>query len=242
MIEWREDGILLAARRHGESAAIVELFTRDHGRHLGVVRGGASRKTAPLLQPGNAFDATWKARLGEHLGTFTLEPRGHRAAGLLSDADALAGLSAVTALLSFTLPERQAYPDLHAQTLAMLDMLGQEFWPLAYVRWEMALLEAMGFGLDLSACAVRGLNEDLAFVSPRTGRAVSREGAGDYADRLLPLSPALIGKGEGNAAEIAAALKTTGHFLETVLTPSLGDRPLPAARRRLLDRLARRTD
>jgi DNA repair protein RecO (recombination protein O) len=239
MIEWREDGILLAARRHGESAAIVELFTETHGRHAGVLRGGASRKTAPLLQPGNIFDATWKARLDEHLGSFTLEPRGHRAAKLLNDADALAGLTAITALLSFVLPERQAYPQLHAQTGAMLDMLGQEFWPLAYIRWEMSLLETMGFGLDLSACAVRGVNEDLAFVSPRTGRAVSREGAGDYADRLLPLSPALIGRGDGGREDIGAALKTTGHFLENVLAASLGDRPVPPSRRRLVDRLTR---
>jgi DNA repair protein RecO (recombination protein O) len=152
----------------------------------------------------------------------------------------LAGLNAVTALLSFCLPERAAYPALYARTEQLLDLLEQEdLWPLAYLHWEVALLEEMGFGLDLTACAVTGTQEDLTYVSPKTGRAVSEAGAGDWADRLLPLPPVLLGQGEAGNSEIALALGTTGHFLEHHLAPSLGNRPLPEARGRLSDLISR---
>ncbi|MCB4457502.1 DNA repair protein RecO [Leisingera sp. McT4-56] len=240
-MEWRDHGILLSVRRHGESSAIIDVFTEEHGRHAGMVRGGASRKMAPILQPGAQLDVTWRARLEDHLGSYHAEPLRSRAAAALSGRLALAGLNTVTALLSFCLPEREPHPDLYTRSERLLDLLGNEaLWPLAYLRWEMALLEEMGFGLDLSACAVTGSRFGLAYVSPKTGRAVSREGAGGWADRLLPLPPVMLGQGDAEDAEIVLALRTTGYFLEAHLAPSLGNHPPPEARGRLLDLLSRR--
>ncbi|MFW8635005.1 DNA repair protein RecO [Cribrihabitans pelagius] len=240
-MEWRDQGILLTMRRHGEHAAIIDVFTEGHGRHAGVVRGGAGRRMAPVLQPGAQLDLTWRARLEDHLGSYHAEPLRSRAAAALSGRLALAGLNAVTALLAFCLPEREPHPDLYMRSERLLDLLEQEdLWPLAYLRWEMALLEEMGFGLDLGACAVTGTVEGLAYVSPKSGRAVSREGAGEWADRLLPLPPVMLGQGEADDGEILQALRATGYFLEAHLAPSLGNRPLPEARGRLCDTLSRR--
>jgi DNA repair protein RecO (recombination protein O) len=240
MIGWREDGTLLSVRRHGESSAIVEVFTEGHGRTVGVVRGGTSRKLAPHLQPGAQLDVAWSARLDEHIGTFAVEPLKGRAAAILDDRLALAGLNAMTALLSFTLPEREPHAPLYRRSLALFDLLGSDpAWPVVYLRWELALLEEMGFGLDLGTCAVTGARDDLAYVSPKSGRAVSAEGAGDWADRLLPLPPILLGQGNGPPAEVLKGLRTTGHFLTHWLAPALGDRPLPAARDRLIEALSR---
>lgn len=238
-MEWREQGILLAARRHGETAAILDVFTATHGRHVGVLPGGASRRMAPVLQPGAQVDATWRARLAEHIGSFRVELVASRAADAMGDRMALAGLGAVCALLSFCLPERAPYPALYARSVAVLDGLGATRWAEAYLGWEVALLGEMGFGLSLETCAVTGKAEDLAYVSPRTGRAVSREGAGDWADRLLPFPPCLAGAPAAGAMEISLALRTTGHFLSDHLAPSLGDRPLPTARQRLIDLIER---
>ncbi len=238
-MEWRDEGILLAVRRHGESAAIIDVLTKDHGRHAGVVRGGASRRVAPILQTGAQLDLTWRARLEEHLGAFTVEPQKSRA-GLMTDRTALAALNSVAALLVFALPEREAHAGLYARTSGLLDMIeSSPFWPVAYVRWEMSVLDDLGFGLDLETCTATGTREGLAFVSPRTGRAVSGAAAGDWADRLLPLSPALVGRGDGSTPEVLDALRVTGHFLETGLAHALGNKPLPDARARLLDRLSR---
>ncbi|MEW2912518.1 DNA repair protein RecO [Leisingera sp. JC11] len=240
-MEWRDHGILLSVRRHGESSAIIDVFTEEHGRHAGVVRGGAGRRMAPVLQPGAQLDVTWRARLEDHLGSYHAEPLRSRAAAALSGRLALAGLNTVTALLSFCLPEREPHADLYTRSERLLDLLGNEaLWPLAYLRWEMALLEEMGFGLDLSACAVTGSRFELAYVSPKTGRAVSREGAGGWADRLLPLPPVMLGQGNADDSEIVQALRTTGHFLEAHLAPSLGNHPPPEARARLMDLLSRR--
>ncbi len=240
MIEWREEGALLAVRPHGESAAIIDVLTEGHGRHAGVVRGGASRRIAPILQPGAQLDVTWKARLEDHLGSFTVEPVRSRAALIMSDRLALAGLGAICALLSFALPEREAHPPLYVRTVTLMDLLGRtDAWTLAYLRWELALLEELGFGLDLSACAVTGATEGLAYVSPKSGRAVSEAGAGQWADRLLPLPPVLAGQGAEREADILAGLRLTGHFLEHWLAPALGDKPLPPARQRLLDAMGR---
>ncbi len=241
-MDWREEGLLLTVRKHGETAAIIDVFTEVHGRHAGIVRGGTSRKIAPILQPGAQLDLTWRARLEDHLGTFTVEPVKSRAAQMMADRETLAALNAATALLAFALPEREAHPTLYQRTIALFDMIGDgAFWPLAYLRWELALLEDLGFALDLESCAATGATEGLVYVSPRTGRAVSEAGAGTYKDRLLPLSPALVGEGDGSTAEILAGLKTTGHFLTHHLAPALGNRPPPAARQRLIDALARRS-
>ncbi len=240
MIDWREEGVLLKVKRHGEDSAIIEVFTRDHGRHAGVVRGGGSRKIAPLLQPGAQLDLTWRARLDEHLGNFTFEPVRSRAAIVLSDRLALAGLNAVAALLVTVLPERDPHPPLYARTMALLDLLGDsELWPLAYLHWEVALLEEMGFALDLSRCAVTGTTEGLELVSPKTGRAVSRAGAGEWADKLLPLPPVLRGEGDAEPADIVAALAMTGWFIEHRLVRGSSDRPLPPARARLIEAIER---
>ncbi len=240
-MDWRDHGILLTSRRHGETAAIIEVFTQTHGRHAGVVRGGVSRKIAPILQPGAQLDVLWRARLEEHIGTFQVEPLRSRAAAAFSGRLALAGLNTVLSLLSFCLPEREPHPGIYKQTEQLMDLLGQDdIWPLAYLRWELALLEELGFGLDLSACAATGATEGLIYVSPKSGRAVSAAGAGEWADRLLPLPPCLRGEGQAPDAEIVEGLKTTGYFLEHRVAPALGHHPLPAARARFLDQLTRR--
>lgn len=238
MIEWQDEGILLSVRPHGETSAIAEAFTRTHGRHAGIVLGGISRRMRPFLQPGVLAQLAWRARLDEHLGHFAVEPLRNRAAGALGDRVALEGIGTVAALLALVLPERAPHPGLWDRTDALLDLLPERgVWPLAYLQWEVALLEEMGFGLDLGACAATGATEDLAFVSPRTGRAVSRGAAGPWAPRLLPLPPVLRGQGEADAPALAAALAVTGHFIEDRLLPE--GRELPPARGRLLGLLAR---
>ena len=238
-MDWREEGVLLAVRKHGETSAIIDVFTEGHGRHAGVVRGGTSRKIAPVLQPGAQLDVTWRARLEDHLGTFSVEPVRSRA-DLMSARETLAAMNAVTALLAFVLPEREAHPTLYQRSLAMLDMIGDgPFWTLAYLRWELALLDDLGFGLDLGRCAVTDRSDNLVFVSPKSGRAVSRAGAGELVDRMLPLSPVLIGEGDGSPSEVLDGLKVTGHFLAQNFASSIGDKPLPAARQRFVDLIAR---
>jgi DNA repair protein RecO (recombination protein O) len=230
-VEWRGEGILLKVRRHGESSSIIEVFTECKGRHIGVVRGGTSRKIAPILQPGAQLHVSWRARLEEHIGSFTAESLRSRTALVMDSRLALAGLNAVTALLSFCLPEREQHVKLYNKTEQLMDLLGQdELWPLAYLQWEMALLNDMGYGLDLSKCAVTGLSENLIYVSPKSGRAVSENGAGEWADRLLPLPPVLRGEGDASNIEIAKAFETTGYFLCSRMASNLGSRPLPDAR------------
>jgi DNA repair protein RecO (recombination protein O) len=239
-MDWRDEGILLSMRPHGESSAIVEVLTAGHGRHMGVVRGGASRKMAAVLQPGTGLMLDWRARLDEHIGSFTVEPVKSRA-HLLADRLALAGLMAVCAMLHVALPEREPHPALWQRTLALMDRLGQEGWTADYVRWELCLLEEIGFGLDLEVCAVTGVRQGLAYVSPKTGRAVTAKGAGDWADRLLPLPEGLGGEGSLPREAVLAGLRLTGFFLDRELRPVLHDRPLPEARARLLDLLGRPT-
>ncbi|MEM1375559.1 MAG: DNA repair protein RecO [Pseudomonadota bacterium] len=235
-MEWRDEGVLLLARPHGEGSAIIEVLTAHHGRTAGVVRGGASRKQAPHLQPGAQLDVTWKARLEDHLGSYTFEPLRSRAAVLMADRRALLGLQAACGLLSRLLPEREEAGALYADTTRLFDLMAAtDAWPLAYLRWEVALLEALGYGLDLSSCAVTGAREGLAYVSPKSGRAVSEAGAGEWAARLLPLPPALLPGGEGPDGEIALAMTTTGAFLAR----AMGDREMPEARRQLRELLAR---
>ena len=238
-MDWQDSGTILSTRPHGESAAIVEVFTATHGRHLGVVRGGASRKMAAVLMPGSHVALVWRARLEGQLGSFIIEPLASRA-GALSDRLALMGLTSVCALLGFALPERDPHPRLYAATEPLFTVIGQaaEGWVVDYLHWEMALLEDLGLGLDLTRCAVTGTRDDLAFVSPRTGRAVSRQGAGGWADRLLPLPLCLLGQGPATWAEIAQGLALSGHFLNR-FAQDHGHKPLPEARRRLIEAIAR---
>lgn len=236
-MEWQADGTVIARRPFGENGVIIEVLTAGQGRHAGLVPGGASRRRAAMLQPGSRLQLRWRARRDDQLGTFTAEPLRARA-GLLADPLALAGLNAVCALLSFALPERDPHPRLADQTEALLDaMESGGDWAARYLLWEMLLLDEMGFGLDLSRCAVTGAREGLAYVSPRSGRAVSRQGAGDWADRLLPLPALMGGAGDNRGRGLQEGLAITGHFLESRIAAELAGRRLPAARDRLMRRL-----
>ena len=236
-MEWTDDAIVISVRAHGESSAIVEALTHAHGRHLGLVRGGASRRTKPVLQPGNSIQLHWRARLNEHLGNFTAELTKARAGDMLESREALAGLNAFTAVAAAALPEREVHtPVFEAATLLLDAMQQTDFahWGALYVRWEAGLLEELGFGLDLTRCASTGTTENLIYVSPRTGRAVSAEAGAPYKDRLFALPGFLLGSQNAtpDAADIAAGLRLTGAFLlDRVLTPH--GRTMPQARMRL---------
>ncbi len=237
-MEWSDDGIVLSARKHGESSAVVVLLTAAHGRHAGLVRGGAGRAQRGVFQPGNLVRAHWRARLEEHLGSYRCEPVRAVAAGVLDDPKGLAALSSACAVLEAALPEREAHARAYADTLALLDAMGTSELGAAYVRWELALLADLGFGLDLTRCASTGAADNLVYVSPRSGRAVSAEAGAPYKDRLLPLPPFLIAAAPAGPAEIAAGLVLAGHFLAAhVLAPH--GRVMPAARLRLTDWLGR---
>lgn len=241
-MEWRDTGIVLAARRHGENAAVVSLLTERHGRHAGLARGARGRRGRGLYQAGNTLSARWRARLAEHLGHYACELVRARAGLLLDDPPRLAALAAVCALAESALPERHPYPRVYAALGRLLDALeATERWAEEVVRWELALLGELGFGLDLSACAATGATEGLAYVSPRSGRAVSRGAGAPYADRLLPLPRFLRGPdaAAGSAADIADGLRLTGRFLDKHVFRGQGGR-MPAARARLIERL--RTD
>lgn len=245
-MEWRDSGIVLTARRHGESAAVVTLLTRGHGRHAGLVRGGAGRRLRGVLQPGNQVAATWRGRLSEHLGAFTVELANSRAAGLLDDPLRLAALNAALSLIERAVPEREPHSALYEGLVVLLDALAADMiWQPVYVRWELGLLGELGFGLDLSRCAASGAVDDLAYVSPRSGRAVSASAGAPYRDRLLALPRFLIGA-RGRAAandlqvDVRDGLALTGFFLERRLFPA--DRGgLPAARTRFVERLRRQS-
>jgi DNA repair protein RecO (recombination protein O) len=232
-MQWTDEGIVLSVKPHGETAAVIELWTRAHGRHLGLVYGGRSRRLRPILQAGNHVDATWKARLADQLGHMSIEMRRAFAAETLDDAAALAALSTITALTRL-LPERDPHPNLYEITLFVLGFLGDAtVWPALLVRWELALLDELGFGLDLSQCAATGGNDQLIYVSPKTGRAVSASAGEPYRDKLLPL-PAFLTKqrtGLVTGDDVRLGFALTGHFLETrVLLPRGESLPQPRAR------------
>ena len=297
-MEWQGEATAIARRRHGEHAVILTVLARDAGLISGVVPGGASTKRAAMLQPGNRLSLRWRARLDDQLGSFSAEPSRARP-GLMADADALAGLNAVTALILWALPERDPHPRLVDATEALLDAIeagravpngaagagglsaplatavasfaengppdhpagkqprglfsdpppipgaqeprgyfGDEEatpWAADYLRWELLLLDELGFGLSLDRCAVSGAREGLAWVSPRTGHAVTAAAAGEWAPRRLPL-PAALG-GPTGAGGLAEALALTGHFIAARLAEGQVGRPLPPARARLLARL-----
>ena len=236
-MDFTDDAIVLAVRAHGESSAILEALTREHGRHLGLVRGGASRRARPVLQPGNTIHVHWRARLNEHLGTFTAEPVKARAGDMMESRDALMGLNAFAAVASAALPEREVHAPVFEAANLLLDAIqASDFahWGPLFVRWEAGLLEELGFGLDLSKCAATGSTENLVYVSPKSGRAVSAAAGAPYKERMFALPDFLLGtqNAEPELADIAAGLRLTGHFLiERVLTPH--GREMPAARLRL---------
>jgi DNA repair protein RecO (recombination protein O) len=237
-VEWQDDAYVLSARAHGESGAIVDLLTSEHGRFAAHVAGGASRKMRPFLQPGSRVIAHYRARVSEQLGSASLEPVGEGPAALFDDAMALAGLSAAAAVAAGALPEREAHPGVFFGLEALILALSHpDVWPAVYVRFEAGLLQDLGFGLDLSRCAATGSTDDLIYVSPRTGRAVSRQAGEPYRDRLLRLPPFLLGAQAGlQAGDVDLGLVLTGHFLEQFVFSPL-NRPLPPARVWLVDRL-----
>lgn len=233
-MEWRANGILLSVRRHGENAAIIQTMTAEHGRHAGLVHGGAGRKLAATLQPGNLLALRWRSRLSENLGTFEAELIHSYASDAMADREALATLESMRALVCTFLPER-ADTSLYPLTLLVLDVLNDARGRrLAYAQWEVALLAELGFALDLRRCAASGSADDLCYVSPRSGRAVSRAAGAAYADRLLPL-PGFLARGDSGAdpSDFADALTMTGHFLEQWAGRSLDLKTLPPARERL---------
>jgi DNA repair protein RecO (recombination protein O) len=242
-MEWTDDAFVLTTRPHGEASAIVTLFTRQHGRHAGLVRGGTGRRARGVLQPGNLVAARWRARLPAHLGTLTCELAHGLAAALLGDGDRLAALSAACAVVEHALPEREPHALAFAGFAELLAVIAtEEDWPGTYVRWELGMLAELGFALDLSRCAATGRNDQLAYVSPRTGRAVSLSAGEPYRDRLLALPGFLLDPtADGPPADIASGLCLTGHFLErNVFVHHRGG--APAARRRLVERLSRTDD
>lgn len=239
-MEWQGTGVIISVRKHGETSTIVDVLTESHGRHAGMVRGGAGRKLAPILQPGTQVDVEWRARLEEHLGNYTLEPIQSRAS-ILSDRLALSAMGSVCSLVNFAFPERLSMPRLYQTTIALFDQMAQgRAWLSDYALWEYAMLEELGYGLDLSSCAATGVQQDLIYVSPKSGRAVSAAAGAKWADRMLPLPRFLRAETVSKeASEVLDALKTTGYFLERRLAPALGNRPLPNARARFLDVLTK---
>lgn len=239
-MEFVEPAFVLQARAHGETGAIVELLTETRGRFAAHVAGGASRRMKPFLQPGARVTAEYRARASEQLGSARLEPVGEGPAALFDDPLALAGLASAAAVAQGALPEREPHPGAFLAFEALsLALAGPDIWPAVYVRFEAGLLEEVGFGLDLSRCAATGSTDDLVWVSPRSGRAVSRAAGGPYADKLLPLPPFLLGAQAGLAqGDVGRGLDLTGAFLERFVFGPL-NRPLPPARLRLADALSR---
>ncbi len=241
-MEWRDDGIVLSARKHGEAAAIVTLLTREHGRHAGLVRGGAGRRARGLYQPGNHLRAAWRGRLADHLGAYTCEMTEAVAAGLLADPLRLAALSSACAVAEAALPEREVHVPVYEGLKILLAALGDDTqpWPTVYVKWELGLLQELGFGLDFSQCAATGETENLTHVSPKTGRAVSAGAAAPYRNKLLPLPGFLLQPGiAGDTEAIVEGLRVTGYFLERHVFSQRRDPKPPDARSRLLNRLKR---
>jgi DNA repair protein RecO (recombination protein O) len=235
-MEWRDEGLVIGVKRHGESSAIVEALTRAHGRHLGLVRGARSARGMSALQPGNSLGLVWRARLDEHLGSFAVEPLKLRAGRLISSALALAGLSYLSTLLRL-LPERDPHESLHDALEIIADHLDlADVAPPLLARFEMQVLAECGFRLDVERCAATGAREELIYVSPKTGRAVSASAGAPWRDKLLAL-PAFLraepSAEEPTPADIADAFRLTGFFLERNLFGARG-LPMPDARRAFL--------
>ena len=239
-MEWHDRGIVLSVRSHGETSAITTLLTARHGRHAGLVRGGRSRRFSGTLQIGNVVAARWRARLPEHLGSFVIELERAVATVLLSDPLRLACLASACALCEKALAERHPYGALFEATLALGDQLrrGTGHWDAAYVRWELGLLDTLGYGMDFTRCAVTGSTDELIWVSPRTGRAVSAPAGEPWKDRLLALPGFLVGSPTSRPDDVLSGLRLAGHFFERHLLA--GDRGgVPQARERFVDMMSR---
>ncbi|HML93379.1 DNA repair protein RecO [Methyloceanibacter sp.] len=238
-MDWSDEGIFLSGKSLGEANLIAEMLTLEHGRHLGLVRGGRSRRVRPVLQSGNLVRVTWRARLADHLGGYNVELMEAHGARALDDPRALAAIGMLAEFVKL-LPERDPHPELYATTLHVLRSFAEpDIWPALLVYWEFQLLQELGFGLDLTSCAATGETEDLVYVSPKSGRAVSREAGAPYAAKMLRLPRFLVdGDARIQPSEIVAGFELTGFFLERdVLAPH--GLKVPDARNRLIDLLRR---
>jgi len=240
-MEWSDKAISLGARKLGENNVVLDVFTRDQGRWAALVHGGSSKRKRALMEAGNLVSLTWKARVDEQLGYFDgIEVDAMTGATLLDDPQGLSALMAITALVSAVVPERSPQKGLFDATVFLISKLTDaSLWPPLYVRWEIGLLAAIGYGLDLEKCAVTNTNDGLTHVSPRTGRAVSAAIAEPYLDRLLPLPPFLLGSGLAlRSNDLSNGLLLTEHFLTSRALHPFG-KEMPTARMRLVDRLLR---
>jgi len=239
-MEWTDEAIVLSARPHGENAAVVTLLTPTHGRHAGLVAGGQGRNAQPTLQQGNRVKALWRAKLPEQLGNYTLDLMKSHCASWLDAPEILTIISSACVVTEASLPERQPMPGIYASLATLFALQDADLWGPAYVKWEMGLLQALGYGMDLSQCAANGSADNLTYVSPRTGRAVSNEAGAPYREKLFPLPGFLLGIGGWEAEDIRQGLELTGHFLSRhvfanphsrllIATPGA----LPLARQRL---------
>lgn len=239
-MEWNDEAIVLSVLPHGETSAIVTLLTSQRGRHAGLVSGGQSRSKRPLLQAGNRVTVRWRARLEGHLGNMSLELTHATMAPWLNHSEILSIIASAVTVTEASLPERQAMPHIYEGLCALFSLEQAEHWGPAYIKWELGVLKALGYGLDMSCCALSGAKEGLAYISPRTGRAATALAAAAYADKLLPLPAFLCGGNIGDESEIAKGLDLTGYFLENhvFINPQSRrlipiDGMLPLARQRL---------
>ena len=244
MLTFTDEALILVVDKFGDSDAIVQLFTPTHGLCRGVVKRGLTSKNRADVQPATLVEATWKARMPEHLGTITLEAKHSFAARVMHDPLKLSAVGSVMAMMAASLAERDAHPELYAQAVNFLQHVaaGVEplIWLAEYVRLEMALLELAGFGLDLSSCAATGTTEHLHYVSPKSGRAVTQSAGQPYHDRMLTLPEFVRDDGHTPESinEVSAGIMLTGHFLETRLLPALNRKP-PSLRAHFTQLLAR---
>jgi DNA repair protein RecO (recombination protein O) len=239
-MQWQDQGIILSVRRFGETSVILDVLTARHGRHGGLVRGGRSKRLRAALQPGNTLDVSWRARLEDHLGTYGAELVCPRAALIMDDPAALAALSSFCALCSL-LSERESHDNLYGASVLLLDSLAHDaHWPALMARWELGLLSALGFGLDLSRCAANGSTDDLVYVSPRSARAVSRDAGQAFSDKLLTLPAFLSGTTTGypDKKDLHDAFVLSGYFLDRHVFGPRGLTP-PDARRRMIEKIVR---
>ncbi len=237
-MQWSAEGFVLSVRRHGETSAIVEVFTREYGRHAGLVRGASGKRLRGILQPGNCLQISWRARLSEHLGMFDVEDATSNIVHLLDDPSAISGLNAACSMITACLPEREAHEAVFDGFGVLVSCLDQiDIWPALYVRLECGILSELGYGLDLSKCAATGEQANLTHVSPRTGRAVCAEAAQPYLDKLLPL-PLFLNNPANELldGDIQNGIVLSAYFLERrVLWPV--NKQLPDARERMVSRL-----
>jgi len=242
-MEWSDQGFVLSIRPHGEGHCVADIFTREYGRWAGLVFGGAGRRMAPILQPGNIVQVNWRGRLADSLGHYSVELMRPLAAEHLMDRLPLSGLSSLCAIISRCVSERQPHPTIYGALEVVLDAMEDEsLWPALMAKWELGLLADLGFGLTLDRCVSTGGNDELIYVSPKSASAVSASAGEPYRDRMLPLPAFFLGKpGPIDLSEAIDGLKTTGYFLETRIL-HLVNQQLPEARVRLIELLEQERD